>query len=270
MENCPRRLRSKNKRAHLMTKHPVSPLEPAAVTSERKRSEMTDPGIPRPNLHAEDALLSRRSIRAFKKKAVPKDLIRRILECARWAPSGSNIQPWKVHVLNGDAQRRYTEALLAAEQNNEPSAMEFHYYAPEWREPFLTRRRSCGFGLYKAMNIKREDTARRHDAYINNYKFFGAPTGFLFWIPADLEHGSWLDYGTFIQSISIAARGWGLWTIAQGALGEYPHVAHKMFSIDGDYKLVGGMSIGWPDENAAVNNFQPERLSVDEFTTWLD
>lgn len=253
-----------------MTKHPVSPLGPAAVTSERKRSEMTDPGIPRPNLHAEDALLSRRSIRAFKKKAVPKDLIRRILECARWAPSGSNIQPWKVHVLNGDAQRRYTEALLAAEQNNEPSAMEFHYYAPEWREPFLTRRRSCGFGLYKAMNIKREDTARRHDAYINNYKFFGAPTGFLFWIPADLEHGSWLDYGTFIQSISIAARGWGLWTIAQGALGEYPHVAHKMFSIDGDYKLVGGMSIGWPDENAAVNNFQPERLSVDEFTTWLD
>jgi nitroreductase len=253
-----------------MTKHTAAPLVSAAEIAKNKRSEMTDPGIPRPNTHVEDALLSRRSIRAFKNKAVPKNLIRRILECARWSPSGSNIQPWKVHVLNGDARQSYTKALLAAEKNNEPSAMEYHYYAPEWREPFLNRRRSCGFGLYKAMDIKREDRVRRHEAYLKNFKFFGASTGFLFWIPSDLEHGSWLDYGTFIQSISIAARGWGLWTIAQGALGEYPHVAHTMFNVDDDYKLVGGMSIGWPDDNAVVNSFQPERLSVDEFTIWLD
>ncbi|MEC7943089.1 MAG: nitroreductase, partial [Pseudomonadota bacterium] len=83
-------------------------------------------------------------------------------------------------------------------------------------------------------------------------------------------HGSWLDYGTFIQSISIAAQGWGLATIAQGALGEFPHVAHKMFEVGEDFTLIGGMSIGWMVEDNPVNQFQPGRIAVDEFTTWID
>ena len=231
---------------------------------------MTDPGTTRPEMHVEDAILSRRSIRSFQPDPVPAGLMRRILECARWAPSGSNIQPWKVHVLNGRTRRDFTEALLAAERNGESDAMEYHYYAPKWREPFISRRRACGYGLYAAMGIAREDRTRRRDAYLANYDFFGAGTGLLFWIPADLEHGSWLDYGTFIHSISLAARGWGLTTIAQGALGEFPHVAHRMFEVGSDYKLVGGMSIGWPKEDAPVNRFQPDRLDIDDFTTWLD
>tara|TARA_B100000686_G_C16786454_1_gene975566 strand:- start:2037 stop:2768 length:732 start_codon:yes stop_codon:yes gene_type:complete len=233
-------------------------------------NDMTDPGIERPNVHVEDALLTRRSIRAFLDKPVPKPLLRRILESARWAPSGSNIQPWKVHALTGNSLSNYTEAIFSAAQNGEAREMEYHYYAPKWSEPFLSRRRACGFGLYEAMGIKREDKESRNQAYMANFKFFGAGTGLLFWIPSDLEHGSWLDYGTFIQSISVAAYGWGLATIAQGALGEYPHVAHHMFGIGEDYKLIGGMSIGWPDEKAPVNMFQPNRLCVDEFTTWLD
>lgn len=253
-----------------MPENSAPPLVAADDALDRRLGRMTDPGMSRPEMHAEDALISRRSIRAFSAEPVPDALMRRILEAASWAPSGSNIQPWKVHVLNGESRQRYTDALLAAEINKEPGEMEYNYYAPEWREPFLARRRACGFGLYGAMGIAREDKAGRRDAFLGNYKFFGAGTGLLFWIPSDLEHGSWIDYGTFIQSISIAARGWGLSTIAQGALGEFPHVAHEMFGIGDDFKLIGGMSIGWPDDNAPVNLFQPERLDVDEFTTWLE
>lgn len=253
-----------------MADHPALPLMAAEEALRQRIGEMTDPGIPQPDMHAEDALISRRSIRAFEDRPVPDDLMRRVLEAARWAPSGSNIQPWKVHVLNGDARQRYTDAVLAAEQNGEAREMEYHYYAPEWREPFLARRRACGFGLYGAMGIARDDREARHDAFVSNFKFFGAATGLLFWIPSDLEHGSWLDYGTFIQSISIAARGWGLSTIAQGALGEFPHVAHNMFDIGDDFTLIGGMSIGWPVEDAPVNLFQPDRVDVDEFTIWLE
>jgi nitroreductase len=253
-----------------MSDHPAPNLVAENDALRSRLNAMTDPGFSRPELHAEDAIISRRSIRAFQDEPVPEVLMRRILEAARWAPSGSNIQPWKVHVLNGDARKRYTDAILAAEKNGEPRDMEYHYYAPEWREPFLARRRACGFGLYGAMGIERDDRQGRHDAFVSNFKFFGAATGLLFWIPSDLEHGSWLDYGTFIQSISVAARGWGLSTIAQGALGEFPHVAHDMFEIGDDYKLIGGMSIGWPVEDAPVNLFQPDRIDVDEFTTWLD
>jgi len=237
--------------------------------SQRNR-EMTDPGMPRPDMHAEDALISRRSIRSFQNKPVPSDLMRRILEAARWAPSGSNIQPWKVHVLNGDARRKYTDAMIAAEKSGEPRDMQYHYYPTEFREQFLSRRRACGFGLYGAMDIAREDREARREAFVSNFRFFGAATGLIFWIPSELEHGSWLDYGTFIQSISVAARGWGLSTIAQGALGEFPHVAHEMFEVGDDFTLIGGMSIGWPVEGSPVNLFQPDRIDVDEFTTWVE
>jgi nitroreductase len=253
-----------------MTDTPASRRLTADEAAAARRSAMTEPGMPRADMHVEDAILSRRSVRAFRPDQVPEPLMRRILECARWAPSGSNIQPWRVHVLNGKTRRRYTEEMLAAEASGEPGPMEYHYYAPEWREPFLSRRRACGFGLYGAMGIARDDRAGRKAAYLRNFDFFGAGTGLLFWIARDLEHGSWLDYGTFIESISLAARGWGLSTIAQGALGEFPHIAHRMFGVGDDHILIGGMSIGWPADADPVNEFQPERLDVDEFTTWLD
>lgn len=249
------------------TPEELIPQEDAAAL---RRAELTDPGVPRIDMDIEDAILSRRSVRAFLPKPVPKPLLRRLLEVARYAPSGSNIQPWRVHVLTGDSLTKYTEALLAAARNGESQDMEYHYYAPDWREPFLSRRRACGFGLYGAMGVAREDKEGRREAFERNYRFFGAPAGMLFWIASELEHGSWLDYGTFVESISLAARGFGLATIAQGALGEYPHVGHKMFGIGDDYTLIGGMSIGWPDPAAPVNRFQPARLDVDEFTTWLD
>ena len=201
------------------TPEELIPQEDAAAM---RKAALTDPGIEPIDMSVEDALLSRRSIREFLPKPVPAALLRHILEVARYAPSGSNIQPWRVHVLTGKSLTRYSDALLAAAANGESQDMEYHYYAPQWREPFLSRRRACGFGLYSSMGVAREDMEARREAFHRNYRFFGAPAGMLFWIASDLEHGSWLDYGTFIHSISLAARGLGLSTIAQGALGEYP------------------------------------------------
>ena len=173
-----------------MTDAPAPPLVPAATVLKQRLPEMTDPGMQRSDMHVEDAIISRRSIRAFKPDPVPEPLMRRILEAARWAPSGSNIQPWKIHVLNGDSRQKYTDALIAAEERGDDSGMEYNYYAPEWEEPFLARRRACGFGLYGAMGVTREDREGRRQAFLSNYKFFGAGTGMLFWIRSTLEHGS--------------------------------------------------------------------------------
>jgi len=243
---------------------------PADIAAKKRLGDLTDPGVERRDCHVEEAILSRRSVRAFLPDPVPAPLLRRLLEVARWAPSGSNIQPWKIHVLTGASQARLSEALFAAMRNKEPREMEYHYYAPVWREPFLARRRACGFGLYGAMGIACEDTAARSAAFARNYAFFDAPAAMLFWIASDLEHGSWMDYGMFIHSLALAARGFGLATIAQGALGAYPHVAHRLFGVGPDFKLIGGMSLGWADPDAPVNAFQPDRLAVDDFTTWLD
>ena len=214
----------------------------AAQVKKPANSDSEYEGAPAMDVLVEDAILQRRSIRAFLPDPVPHATLRQLLDIARHAPSGSNIQPWKVHALTGASLTNYSDALIAAARNNELQDMEYQYYAPEWREPFLSRRRACGFGLYAAMGIERGDRQGRRDALERNYHFFDAPAGFMFWIPSDLTHGSWLDYGTFIQSISLIAQNYGLATIAQGALGEYPHVAHEMFNMGDDYTLIGGMS----------------------------
>ena len=90
-----------------MTDTPAPPLVPAAMALRQRLPDMTDPGMARPDMHVEDAIISRRSIRVFRPDPVPDPVIRRILEAARWAPSGSNIQPWKVHVLNSDSRQKY-------------------------------------------------------------------------------------------------------------------------------------------------------------------
>lgn len=246
----------------------------ASLTQEEaaqiRLGSMSDAGLARRDLHVEDAVLERRSVRAFLPTPVPQAALRRILEIARWAPSGSNIQPWKMHVLTGAALERFSAALLAAIRGGEPRQMEYNYYMPKWREPYLARRRDCGFGLYAANGVAREDMAGRTRVGERNYEFFGAPVGMLFWIPADLGHGSWLDYGMFIHTITLVARAYGLATIAQGALGECPQVAHRMFGMGDDFKLIGGISIGFADPDDPVNRFQPGRIDVNEFTTWLE
>ena len=63
----------------------------------------------------DDVLRARRSVRAFKPDPVPLALVRELLDCARRAPSGTNIQPWKVHVVAGEVRRR-----LEFEINRQP------------------------------------------------------------------------------------------------------------------------------------------------------
>jgi nitroreductase len=46
-------------------------------------------------LEVYDAILRRRSIRSFENRAVPDESLRRLLEAARWAPTGGNRQPWE-------------------------------------------------------------------------------------------------------------------------------------------------------------------------------
>src|SRR5690606_34012585 len=149
---------------------------------------------------------------------VDRSLIDELLVIAGTAPSGSNIQPWHVHVVTGRARDRLSADLLAAHQRKESEHREYQYYPVNWRSPYIERRRETGWGLYGTLNIvkgDREATARQHG---RNFEFFDAPVVLVFTLDNDLETGSWLDYGMFLQNIMIAARGYGLHTCPQAAL----------------------------------------------------
>jgi nitroreductase len=214
-------------------------------------------------------IAERRSVRAYLDRAVEQDLISAILDVARWAPSGANMQPWDVRVLTGKTKHALSAALLAERRSGRPERPDYRYYPAEFFEPYRSRRLALGMSMYSAYGTRR-DRASREEAWARNYDFFGAPAGLLFFIHRDLAQGSWLDYGMFLQNVMLAARAHGLETCPQASLAEYPDVVRTALGIGEERLLVGGLSLGYPDRQAPVNEFVRSRMAVREFTTFYE
>ena len=224
----------------------------------------------RAGLTIEDAIRGRQSIRAFRETPVRRAVISRILETAGRAPSGSNIQPWKVWVAEGEPLRQLTAEILAVYDTSGEGRREYNYYPVKWREPYLARRRACGWGLYSTMGITREDKAGMHRQRRQNFTFFGAPMGLVFTIDRDMETGSWLDCGMFIQSVMIAARQFGLETCPQAAFANFHEIIRRRFAIPEAQMVICGMAIGYPDTEAKVNTFRTEREPTEGYVHFVD
>ena len=218
----------------------------------------------------EEAIAGRRCIRAFLPKPVPRELIERILLTAGRAPSGSNVQPWKVWVLDGAVKREISGELADLYDAGKVSEREYNYYPEKWREPYLARRRACGWGLYGTLGIGRADKDKMHAQHRRNFLFFDAPVGLIFSIDRDLDQGSWLDYGMFLQSIMVAARPLGLETCPQAAFLIFHEVLQKCLGIPKEQMIVCGMALGYPDGSDNVNTFTPDRMQVAEFVTFVE
>jgi nitroreductase len=218
----------------------------------------------------EEAITGRRCIRAFLPKPVPRETIERILAIAGRAPSGSNVQPWKVWVLTGQILDEIRKELADRYDRGQVSPREYNYYPVNWREPYLSRRRACGWGLYGTLGIGRQDKDRMHAQHRRNFLFFDAPVGLMFSIDRDLEQGSWLDYGMFLQNIMVAARPFGLETCPQAAFLIFHDVLQQRLGIPKEQTIVCGMSLGYPNLEDKVNTFTPDRMPLSEFVTWVE
>ncbi|WP_141563105.1 nitroreductase [Teichococcus rhizosphaerae] len=217
-----------------------------------------------------EALASRRSVRGFLPRPVPRETVERILALAARAPSGSNIQPWKLHVLTGATLARVTAALRAAYEAEEPSRRDYEYYPTKWRTPYVERRRQLGWQLYGLTGVQKGDRAAGKRQEGRNYDFFGAPVGLVFTIDDDMEKGSWLDYGMFLQSIMVAARGEGLDTCPQAAIANYPDILRRELGIPASEVVVCGMALGWADPEEPANRLASEREPLGVFATFHD
>ncbi len=217
----------------------------------------------------EEAITGRRSIRAFLDKPVSRELLERLMRIAGRTPSGSNIQPWHVWVITGAKKDALCEEVRAQHFGGVPPHKEFDYYPVDWREPFLARRRACGWGLYNLLDIKRGEKERMLEQHGRNYAFFDAPVGLLFSMDRDMVVGTWLDNGMFLQSIMIGARGLGLETCPQAAWASYPDIVQKHTGMPDDQMVICGMSLGYADWDAPINSYVTEREPVDVFATFV-
>ncbi|MEQ8268946.1 MAG: nitroreductase [Parvibaculum sp.] len=216
----------------------------------------------------DEALKARKSVRAFKPDSVPLSLVTEILELARHSPSGTNIQPWKVHVVAGEVRKRLEAEVLAHRETKPTDAIAEFPRTSKRKEPYTTRMRTLGKEMYGLIGIPKGDQEANWRQWGRNYQFFDAPVGLIFTIDKDLDAMSFLDIGIFMQSIMLAAKSRGLDTCSQGAWNNFWTVTRRVLNVPDDEYIICGMSLGYADETSPVNTLLAEREPVSSFATF--
>ncbi len=232
----------------------------------------TDRNAPGPASVVDAAITSRRAVRAFLPDPVPREVLEEIFRVASRAPSGTNTQPWNVHVLTGAALKRLTAAILAIYEDPQQLAKhhdEYSYYPQKWVEPYAGRRRKIGMDLYGLLGIGKTDTEKMRAQWARNYRFFDAPVGLIFSIDRSLAQGSWLDYGMFLENVMIAARARGLDTCPQAAFIQFHQVIRAQLGISAERTIVCGMSLGRADMSRPECSLVTERQPIENFVHFV-
>jgi len=213
-----------------------------------------------------DALASRMSCRAFLPDAVPEATVRSILDAARQAPSGGNLQPWRVYALTGAPLAE----LLAAVRAKMPThprgdGSEYDIYPASLWEPYRSRRFKCGEDLYATIGVARDDKFGRLLQFARNYEFFGAPVGMFFCLDRRMGPPQWSDVGMYMQSVMLLAREHGLHTCAQEAWSVWHRTVGEFLRLPPELLLFAGMALGYRDESAPINRLRTDRAPLGEF-----
>lgn len=221
-------------------------------------------------MHVSQAIKKRHSTRAFSDKTVTKETIRQIIDTAKHAPSGVNMQPWKVAVLTANSKAKLSAQMVKAFREKNTETTDYQYYPTEWNEIYKSRRVATGKKLYEILDIQREDKEKRLNQWEKNYRAFDAPVMLLFFIDKSLATGSYLDYGMFLQNIMLLAQEQGLATCPQASLAEYPGLVKSFLDLEDNWLVLGGMALGYEDTNDAVNLYRTEREELDNFCEFYD
>jgi nitroreductase len=216
----------------------------------------------------DEVLARRRSVRAFRPDPVPRETIEEILRAAARAPSGTNIQPWKIHVAAGEVRQTLEREVMAHRETDPPDVRAEFPRMSKRKEPYTSRMRKLGKEMYGLIGIPKGDKEGSWRQWGRNFQFFGAPVGLILTIDKDLDAMSYLDTGTFVMAIMLAAKARGLDTCAQGAWNNYWSVTRRVLQIPDDEYIICGLSLGWADETDPVNTLVSEREPLESFATF--
>jgi nitroreductase len=216
-----------------------------------------------------EAVTSRRAVRGFSDRHVPRETLERVLSAAAWAPSGSNIQPWHAYVVTGgplaEIKKRACERLATGDPWDE---LEYEQYPPALKSPYRERRSAFGAQRYGALGIPREDLEARQRAASANWYCFGAPAALFCYIDRDMGPAQWSDVGMYLQTVMLLLRAEGLHSCPQMAWAKFHKTVAEVLSPPDELILFCGMSIGF--EDATVDYARTGRAPLDETVTFVD
>lgn len=216
-----------------------------------------------------EAVEARMSVRAFTDKNVPVETVKRIMEKANRAPSGGNVQPWRVVVLSEDKLADFKalmETRLAGKPHPDGEAPEYPVYPPKMKEPYRTVRFQNGEQMYELLGISRDEKPKRLEWFSNNFRFFGAPAAIFCFVDRTMGAAQWSDLGMYLQTAMLLFQEEGIDTCAQECWSMYPKTVHEFCEMDEDLMLFCGMAIGYRDTSHPVNDLHTPRMPID---AWL-
>jgi nitroreductase len=217
-----------------------------------------------------EAIYSRKTCRAFLDRRVSRQVVEGILTDASRAPSGGNLQPWRVWAVSGDdlslLKATVTERIRKGEMGEIPAEHLIYPLTP--KEPYESRKFAVGEAMYAAMGLARSDDAGRMRQLLANFEFFGAPVGLFFAIDRIMQPGQWAELGMYMQSVMLLARAQGLDTAPLGAWSLWHKTVHSLLGIPDDLILYCGMALGCADESALINSLQTSRAPLSEFAAF--
>ncbi|KEO87663.1 nitroreductase [Erythrobacter sp. JL475] len=212
-------------------------------------------------MNVTEAVTTRRSIRAYLDKPVELETIRRVMDTARWAASGCNYQPWEATIVTGQPLKD----LQAKITTTPPQAAEYDWAAPGTEEAYKARLDGVSREMFGAMGIARDDGAARMAAMARNATSFDAPAVLFVYFPRLMKEAQWSDTGMWLQTVALLLREEGLDSCYQEYMALYADVIRDFLGLDKErYMFFCGMAIGYRDPDAPVNNFERERVPLDE------
>jgi nitroreductase len=211
----------------------------------------------------------RKSCRAYTHHSVDLEVVRSLLETAKWAPSGVNHQPTKVAILGPETRKKLSKALVEKFDSGAIPNPDYEFCPDAWCEVYKSRRKACGRVLYQSLGVSLEDFEGKKRHKRRNYNFFEAPVGLIIFIEKGMPKGSWLDVGLFIQNFLLAAEDLGLATCAQASFAEYPDVVRDVLDLT-EVDIVCGIALGYEDLVHPLNSYRTKREAIDSFTRWYN
>lgn len=213
-----------------------------------------------------EAIKSRRSIRAFLDKPVEKSLMEEILQQAARAPSGGNLQPWKVYAISGEVRDQLVNTVSEKQATNPiGDGSEYNIYPPDLIDPYRSRRRDVGNQLYQLIGIPREDKAAKFAQLAKNFQFFGAPVGLIFTFDKQMGLGQHVDLGLYMQNVLLLCKEKGLDTCPQEAWAVWHQTIRDVVGIPQNELVFCGVAVGYADPGEKINELVSERASLEEF-----
>lgn len=216
-----------------------------------------------------DAIHTRFSCRAYLDKQVSQDDVKYIVETATRSPSGGNLQPWHVYVVQGEPRQQLIDQVAEkAMANPKGEGGDYLIYPPKLKSPYSDRRFDVGERMYQAMGVARDDKAARFAWLASNFTFFNAPVGLFFALDKQMQEGQWSDMGMLIQTMSLLARERGLHTCPQEAWSLWTPTVKKFFDMPEEMTFFCGMALGYADPDAPVNSLESPRAPMDEVVSY--